>query len=104
MDSAYVFMKGFGRSVNAIDDPEGIKLWLTELGKRHKKRGIRLDHFPSGIAAVRTTLQHFMGAKFDPELDAAWAKAFDLIANPILEPYLNDSNPGGLQDNEIKAI
>jgi len=49
-------------------------------------------------------MKHFLKDTYSEELDVAWSKAFDIIATPILDPYINDSNPGGLTDDNIKNI
>jgi len=103
MDSAFTFMKGITRAINSVDNPEEVLNWSTDLGKRHKRKGIKLDYFPTAIVAVMETLRTYYKPKFDDELEAAWDAAFPIISKPILDPYHQD-NPGGLSDSDIKSI
>jgi len=89
--------------MNSVDNPEEVLNWSTDLGKRHKKKGIKLDYFPHAIEAVIETLKYYMKERWTPEHDEAFAIAFPIIAKPILAPYKAE-NPGGLTDGEIDDV
>jgi len=67
--------------VRALDAPDQLLPMVGALGKRHLGYGIKPRHFDSVGDALLWALSDSLGDQFTPELRAAWAEAYALIAS-----------------------
>ena len=67
--------------VAALDEPSRLFDTLGGLAKRHARYGVQLRHFDSVGDALLWALADTLGPRFTPELRAAWAEAYALIAS-----------------------
>ena len=56
---------------------------VQELGRRHAAYGVLDNHYDSVGAALLATLHAGLGARFTPEVRAAWASAYALLAGTM---------------------
>src|SRR5206468_10462125 len=73
-------MTAFGKAVEGLHQPETIVPFLVRLGARHRRYGVRAEHFGVVGAALLWTLEQGLGDEFTPELRDAWSAAWDVIA------------------------
>lgn len=66
--------------VSQVDDLEALSGFLSGLGRDHRKFAVAPEHYDVVGAALLSTLEHFAGAAWTPELKATWAGAYALIA------------------------
>jgi nitric oxide dioxygenase len=72
-----------GRIVAALSDL-GLLLARTQpLGARHATYGVRSSHYKPVGLALRHALGEVLGTGYPPEVDAAWAAAYQLIAETM---------------------
>ena len=67
--------------VHSLDDPDSLLPAIAALGKRHARYGVEHRHFDSVGEALLMALADTLGDAFTPELRAAWAEAYALIAS-----------------------
>jgi NAD(P)H-flavin reductase/hemoglobin-like flavoprotein len=65
--------------------------YLQDLGREHRKFGAITDHYPAVGASLLTTLAHFNGRAWTPELAADWKAAYELVAQVMIEAAAEDA-------------
>lgn len=66
--------------IEALDQPEVIVPIFEELGRAHRKLGVRTVHYqPFGNALIEA-LQTYAGAAWRPEYSEAWSRAYRFMA------------------------
>lgn len=66
--------------VRGLDHPEKIIPAVQQLGVRHAGYGIQEAHYDTVWAALLWTLEQGLREAFTPEVHAAWASAYTLLA------------------------
>jgi nitric oxide dioxygenase len=66
--------------VAGLDKPEAIKPALWELGRRHARYGVQVEHYVTVGEALFWSLEQMLGETFGIETRRAWAAAYSLIA------------------------
>ena len=69
----------------ALPDLGGFELRAHELGERHVGYGVRAEYYPLVREALLDALAEHLQPDFGPEDRLAWAKAFNLLAEIMLE-------------------
>jgi NAD(P)H-flavin reductase len=67
--------------VDSIDD---LTRFLEGLGRDHRKFGVVADHYQAVGSSLLTTLEHFSGPSWTPEVAADWNAAYELIGSVML--------------------
>jgi hemoglobin-like flavoprotein len=73
-------MEMIGMAVTGLSNPGEIMSILAELGRRHVEYGVVDAHYDTVRSALIWTLAQGLGSDFTPEVEAAWAEAYDFIA------------------------
>jgi hemoglobin-like flavoprotein len=71
-------------AVDSLRSPDELSLFLLRLGARHGRYGVVPAHFDVAGGALMWTLEQGLGAAFTPEVQQAWAKVWDFIADTML--------------------
>jgi NAD(P)H-flavin reductase/hemoglobin-like flavoprotein len=66
---------GLSRLVWSLDSPEDSGAYLAQLGRDHRKYGVKDKHYRPFFTALLATAAHFNGSGWTPETDAAWQRA-----------------------------
>ena len=66
--------------VQMVDEPEKLVPLLEQLGRDHRKFGVIAQHYDAVGAALLGAIEHFAGAAFTPEVNAAWTEAYAFAA------------------------
>ena len=72
-------------AVGNMAAPERLTEQLTALGRDHRKYGVRPEHYDVLGRALITALQHHHQNVWVPELEAAWQKAYGVMADRMIE-------------------
>jgi NAD(P)H-flavin reductase/hemoglobin-like flavoprotein len=81
-DRLFRALTGIARS---LGDPERAVPLLTRLGRDHRKFGVRAEHYePFGQCLVLVLSRHAADV-WVPELEAAWRKAYAVMAETMIE-------------------
>jgi hemoglobin-like flavoprotein len=69
--------------VNGLNRLDQLVPAVQELGRRHARYGVQDEHYDTVGAALLWTLQQGLGPGFTPEVEAAWATAYTLLADTM---------------------
>jgi hemoglobin-like flavoprotein len=71
-------------AVRYIRQPEILIPNLRDIGLRHCRYGCRAEDYALGRQAFLSTLSHFCGAGFTPDVAAAWGWTYDVVATVMV--------------------
>lgn len=72
-------------AVRNIGDTERFEALLHQLGRDHRKYGVRAEHYSAVGAALLTALAKYSEDVWVPELAAAWERAYNYMAARMME-------------------
>ena len=76
-------MAMIGTAVAGLDRLERIVPAVEALGKRHAGYGVQPAHYDTVATALLWTLEQGLGAAFTPDVKAAWASAYVVLAGTM---------------------
>jgi NAD(P)H-flavin reductase/hemoglobin-like flavoprotein len=79
------FFHALARIAAGQHDPSGLVPYLEELGRAHRKFGVRERHYDVFRRALMATLHKFAAAAWDSATQGAWEGAFDHAARIMIE-------------------
>ena len=68
-----------------LDNLDRLVPMVGELARRHVGYGVRDEHYPPVGAALIEALRHALGARFTPEVEAAWGAAYGLLSGAMIQ-------------------
>ena len=71
--------------VRSLDRLEQLVPAVQALGRRHGGYGVRPEHYDMVGEALLWTLEQGLGDAFTPELREAWAEAYTILANVMID-------------------
>ncbi|MBE9190598.1 hypothetical protein IQ230_09540 [Gloeocapsopsis crepidinum LEGE 06123] len=71
--------------IGNLRNPEYLKITLKNLGERHVGYGTLQQHYPMVGAALLKTFESYLGTDWTPEVKQAWADAYGVLAEMMLE-------------------
>ena len=74
------FVRALIEVVGKVHQVQAVVPYLQQLGRDHRKYGVKAEHYPVVGVSLLATLEHFLGEDWTPELAADWAAAYDLVA------------------------
>ena len=80
-----ILMQMLDRVVESLYQRDPIEDEMKALGKRHIQYGVDVSQYQFFGEALLGMLEQILGRSFTPELQAAWKKAFQLMARLALE-------------------
>jgi len=69
--------------VNGLNRIDQLVPAVQELGRRHARYGVQDAHYDTVGAALLATLHQGLGEAFTPDVAAAWATAYGLLADTM---------------------
>jgi NAD(P)H-flavin reductase len=78
-------LTALGHIVAKVDEVDDLVPYLQQLGRDHRKFGTLAAHYPAVGESLLTTLAHFAGRDWTPELEDDWRAAYELIAKVMVE-------------------
>ena len=76
-------MQMLGAAVGLLERPQQLIPVLESLGKRHAGYGVRDAHYDTVGEALLWTLERGLGPVFTPEVKAAWASLYGVVATTM---------------------
>jgi hemoglobin-like flavoprotein len=70
-------------AVNSLNRLDELVPAVQALGQRHGTYGVTFDQYDTVGAALLWMLEQGLGAKFTPDVKAAWAAVYTLLANTM---------------------
>ncbi len=74
------FFAALCRLVSSVDGPEASRTYLAELGRDHRKFGVKDQHHQAFFDALLATVRNCAGRAWTPEAEHAWRAALDHIS------------------------
>lgn len=71
--------------VNLLDQPDVLMPALRDLGHRHAGYGVQSQHYDTVGAALLKTLRQGLGVAWGPDVEAAWAEVYGVLAGTMKE-------------------
>ncbi len=68
-----------------LDNLDRLVPMVSELARRHVGYGVRDEHYPPVGGALIDALRHALGARFTPEVEAAWGAAYGLLSGAMIQ-------------------
>jgi hemoglobin-like flavoprotein len=78
-------MAAIGFVVGNLRRPETMLPAVRDLGRRHGGYGVKPGHYATVGDALLSTLEQGLGAEFTPARRDAWAAAYGLLADVMIE-------------------
>jgi hemoglobin-like flavoprotein len=76
-------------TIQNLRKPEVLTEHLKDLGQRHVQYAVTPEHYPMVGAALLETFATFLGDRWTPECQTAWAEAYEAITSLMLEGAKN---------------
>ena len=77
-------MQMIGAAVGKLNDLRTLVPILENLGKRHVAYGVKDEHYATVGGALLKTLEQGLGEAFTPEVKAAWASVYGVMADVMI--------------------
>jgi hemoglobin-like flavoprotein len=84
-------MRMITAAVEGLDRLDQLIPTVRALGCRHVAYGVRPSHYDTVGAALLWTLERGLGADFTPEVKAAWATVYGVLAKTMKEAAYRDT-------------
>jgi hemoglobin-like flavoprotein len=85
-----VLMQTLAVVVKGIDRLDTLLPAVEALGRRHAGYGVQASHFATVGQALLETLEVGLGDAFTPEVRAAWAEAYEILAGVMIAAASSD--------------
>jgi NAD(P)H-flavin reductase/hemoglobin-like flavoprotein len=72
------------RIVWSIDNPDSLTAYLSQLGRGHRKFGVKERHYEPFLTVLAETVRHFSGRYWTCQTEAAWDAALGHVASVML--------------------
>jgi len=72
------------RIVWTVDSPDSLAAYLADLGRRHRKFGVKDRHYEPFLAVLADTVRHFTGHYWSDATRAAWEAVLDRVTKVML--------------------
>lgn len=79
--------------VQMVDRPDDLVPFLKQLGRDHRKFGVVSVHYEAVGTALLAAIKRFAGDAWTPAVERAWAEAYTIMAQTMLESAASDDNP-----------
>ena len=72
-------------SAQHAGNPTALTVYLSGLGRGHRKYGTRPEHYPALGECLISALAHYAHRTWSPPAEAAWVKAYTLISQIMID-------------------
>jgi NAD(P)H-flavin reductase/hemoglobin-like flavoprotein len=79
--------------VQMVDRPDELVPFLEQLGRDHRKFGVRAPHFDAVGHALLSTVGTFLGPAWTAEVEQAWTSAYATVADAMRAAAQTDRGP-----------
>ena len=69
----------------SLRDLSSIAPFLADLGARHARYGVGVEHYPLVGAALLATMAEVAGAAWQPEFTTEWARAYQMVTQIMID-------------------
>jgi NAD(P)H-flavin reductase/hemoglobin-like flavoprotein len=86
------FVEALVKIVSQADRLPELTAFLQGLGRDHRKFGAVAEHYDAVGASLLSTVEHFSGPDWSPELAADWRAAYELISSVMSSAAVADEH------------
>jgi len=79
------------RIVWSIDNPDSLAAYLGELGRGHRKFGVKDRHYEPFLAVLLETVRHFNGHYWTDEIQGSWEAALHQVSCAMRDAATQDA-------------
>jgi len=83
-------LKALLTAAEHIDNTDVLVAYLQNLGRGHRKYGTRPEHYPAVGECLIGSLSRYASAVWDPEMEAAWVRAYTTISQVMIDAAAAD--------------
>ncbi|WP_067852287.1 FAD-binding oxidoreductase [Nocardia shimofusensis] len=81
-------------ALDQLEDPDALIPFLAQLGRDHRKYGVRGEHYVAVTASLKSAVRQFAGTEmWTDEVDRAWDEGLALISRTMLDAAEQESSP-----------
>ena len=70
--------------VHRLEDADALVEYLRQLGRDHRKFGVRPEHYDAVGRCLLAAMRHYAGSDWTAAMDEAWAAAFAIVAETMI--------------------
>jgi hemoglobin-like flavoprotein len=78
-------MKAIGAAVSGLEDVEGLRPVLQDLGRRYLSQGVKPGDYVTLGKALLWTFEQSLAENFTPAVKDAWAALYALLSSGMLQ-------------------
>ncbi len=78
-------LRALVRIVQGIERPEFLANYLEQLGRDHRKFGVKPAHYEAVGRALVAALRRYAGEAWTPQVEASWVAAYSVAAQMMIE-------------------
>jgi hemoglobin-like flavoprotein len=82
-DQKTKLVRMLGTAIYGLSQPDVLMPIIAHLGRKHVLFGVRNDDYETLAIALLWTLRQGLGSQFGPENEAAWTKAYAVLADAM---------------------
>lgn len=79
------FFRALTGAMRRLRAEDGFKPMLEQLGRNHRKYGVRAEHYGVFGRALLAALRHSLESFWVPELEAAWFRTYNYMAQTMID-------------------
>lgn len=87
------FLELFWGMIQELHQPDRVWPFVQALGRRHAQYGVQCQHYVTVGIALLWALRQSLDKNFTPEVEAAWARAYAMLAEAMAEAASNARLP-----------
>ncbi|HKO57367.1 MAG TPA: protein kinase [Thermoanaerobaculia bacterium] len=80
-----MLMNMIAAAVRGLDRLDELKPVLEDLGRRHARYGVRVEHFSPVEECLLHTVKTMMGEEFNLDVQLAWTQIYNFVAQTMIE-------------------
>ena len=82
-DQKTKLVRMLGSAIYGLSEPETLMPIVAHLGRKHVHFGVHRHHYETLEIALLWTLRQGLGSQFGPENEAAWTRAYAVLADAM---------------------
>ncbi|WP_211451018.1 NO-inducible flavohemoprotein [Collimonas antrihumi] len=87
-----------------IDNPDALAPVISRIVQKHVSLGVREEHYPIVGKHLLDAIAEILGAAATPELLAAWAEAYGLLAAALIAEERKQYQARGVEPGEYRSV
>jgi nitric oxide dioxygenase len=87
-----------------IENPETLAPVISRIVQKHVSLGVRAEHYPIVGKHLLDAIAEILGAAATPELLAAWAEAYGLLADALIAKERKSYLAHGVEPGEFRSV